>query len=290
MNTVTRLGHVADVTRAQLFALVRRPAAWTIVAAMIVLNQVFSFLIPYISFSSSDPSGFDAGSTPEELLAGTLPAQIVTNTLGGFPVFAGALALALGALVMGSEYGWGTFKTIVTQRPGRLSVLAGQLLAVLAFVAATVLVLFAMSALTSTAIALGEGQSVAFPDVGHLAAGYAGGVLVLSTWAGIGAALAVMLRSVALPVGLGIVWALGIENLVSAMAGTMLSALEPIRDVLPGVNAGSLVAALTPERIGSPAPGVADTVSSGRAVSTLVLYVVVAAMIAAWSHRRRDVA
>ena len=46
--------------------------------------------------------------------------------------------------------------------------------------------------------------------------------------------------------------ALGIENLVSAMAGTMLSALEPIRDVLPGVNAGSLVAALTPERIGSP--------------------------------------
>lgn len=287
MTTAT---HVVDVTRAQLFALLRRPAAWTIVAAMIVLNQVFSFLIPYISYNSSDPSGFDAGSTPEELLAGTLPAQIVPNTLGGFPVFAGALALALGALVMGSEYGWGTFKTIVTQRPGRLSVLAGQLLAVVTFVAGIVLVLFALSALTSTAIAWGEGESAALPDIGHLAAGYAGGVLVLSTWAGIGAALAVMLRSVALPVGLGIVWALGIENLVSAMAGTVLAALEPIRDVLPGVNAGSLVAALTPERIGSPAPGVADTVSSGRAVTTLVLYVVVAAMIAAWSHRRRDVA
>jgi ABC-2 type transport system permease protein len=282
--------HIVDVTRAQLFALVRRPAAWTIVAAMIVLNQVFSFLIPYISYSSSDPSGFDAGSTPEELLAGMLPAQIVPNTLGGFPVFAGALALALGALVLGSEYGWGTFKTIVTQRPGRLSVLAGQLLAVVTFIAGTVLVLFALSALTSTGIALAEGESVTFPGFRHLADGYAGGVLVLSMWAGIGTALAVALRSVALPVGLGTVWALGIENLVSAMARSMLSALEPIRDVLPGVNAGSLVAALTPERIGSPPPGVADTVSSTQAVTTLGAYVLVAVVIAAWSHTRRDVA
>lgn len=286
MNAV----HVIDVMRAQLFALVRRPAAWTIVAAMIVLNQVFSFLIPYISYSSSDPSGFDAGSTPEELLAGTLPAQIVTNTLGGFPVFAGALALALGAVVMGSEYGWGTFKTIVTQRPGRLSVLTGQLLAVVTFIAGTVLVLFALSALTSTGIALAEGESASLPGIGHLAAGYAGGVLVLSMWAGIGAALAVALRSVALPVGLGIVWALGIENLVSAMARSMLSALEPIRDVLPGVNAGSLVAALTPERIGSPAPGVAETVGSTQAVTTLAVYVLLAVLIAAWCHTRRDVA
>ena len=282
--------HVVDVTRAQLFALVRRPAAWTIVAAMIVLNQVFSFLIPYISYSSSDPSGFDAGSTPEELLAGMLPAQIVPNTLGGFPVFAGALALALGALVLGSEYGWGTFKTIVTQRPGRLSVLAGQLLAVFTFLAGTVLVLFALSALTSTGIALAEGESATPPGFRHLAEGYAGGVLILSMWAGIGAALAVALRSVALPVGLGMVWALGIENLVSAMARSMLSALEPIRDVLPGVNAGSLVAALTPERIGSPPPGVADTVSSTQALTTLGAYVLVAVVIAAWSHQRRDVA
>lgn len=289
MSRGLRPMHVVDVTRAQLFGLVRRPAAWTIVAAMIVLNQVFSFLIPYISYSSSDPSGFDAGSTPEELLAGTLPAQIVTNTLGGFPVFAGALALALGALVLGSEYAWGTFKTVVTQRPSRGSVLAGQLMAVLVFVAGTVLVLFVMSALTSTAIALAEGESAALPSIGHLAEGYAGGVLILFMWAGIGAALAVALRSVALPVGLGIVWALGIENLVSAMARSMLSALEPIRDVLPGVNAGSLVAALTPERIGSPAPGVADTVSGGRAVTTLVAYVLVAVVVAAWCHHRRDV-
>ena len=237
------------------------------------------------SWSCSD-GRIVAESTVEDLRA----AQVVTNTLGGFPVFAGALALALGALVLGSEYGWGTFKTIVTQRPARLSVLVGQLLAVFTFIAGTVVILFAMSALTSTVIAMSEGEPAALPSVGHLAAGYAGGTLVLSTWAGIGAALAIVLRSVALPVGLGIVWALGIESLLAAMARAVLSALEPMRDVLPGVNAGSLVAALTPERIGTRAPGVAETVSGGRAITTLVAYVVVAAVVAAWCHRRRDVA
>jgi ABC-2 type transport system permease protein len=290
MTTVIDPGHVVDVTRAQLFALVRRPAAWTIVAAMATLNQVFSFLIPYISYRSSDPSGFDEGATPRELLAGTLPGQIVPNTLGGFPVFAGALALALGALVLGSEYGWGTFKTIVTQRPGRLSVLTGQLLSVFMFLAAAVAIMFVLSAASSTAIAVGEGESAALPSVGHLLEGYAAGVLVLCTWAGIGATLAVALRSVALPIGLGIVWALGIENLIAVMSTSMLHALQPLRDVLPGVNAGSLVAAITPERIGSPPPRVEDTVSGAWSLTTLVVYVLVSVVVAAWFHRRRDVA
>lgn len=284
-----RPSDVLDVTRAQLFALARRPAVWTVVAAMVVLNQVFAFLVPYLSYRSSDPSGFDAGATPEELLAGTLPAQVVANTLGGFPVFAGALALALGALVAGGEYGWGTLKTLLTQRPSRGSVLAGQLVALLVLVAGAVLVLFVMSVLTSTAIALGEDRSTALPTLARLGEGYAGGVLILGSWAVLGATLGVAFRSVALPVGLGIVWALGVENLVSAMARTTLSALEPVRDVLPGVNAGSLVAALSPERLGSAPPGVAETVSGGRAVTTLAIYVVVAVAVAAAGHLRRDV-
>jgi len=280
---------IVDVARAQLFTLVRRPAAWAVMAAMAVLNQVFSFLIPYLSYRSADPSGFDAGATPAELLDGTLPDQIVPNTLGGFPVFAGALALAFGALMLGGEYGWGTVKTVMTQRPGRLTVLAGQLLAMATFLAGAVLGLFALSAITSAGIAIGEGQPTDFPSAGHLLLGYAGGVLVLTMWASLGALLAVTLRSVALPVGLGIVWALGVENLVSAMADAMLPGLEPLRDAMPGVNAGSLVAALTPERIGAPAPGVSDAVGESQALAVLAAYLLIAAALAAVQYRRRDI-
>lgn len=280
---------VASIARAQLVALAKRPSVWTIVAAMAVLNQVFSYLIPYLSYRTGDTSGFDQGQTPAQLLAATAPDQIVPNTTGGFPIFAGALALALGALVAGGDYGWGTVKTLLTQGPGRLTVASGHLAALVLWIVGTVVLLFGLSAVSSLAIASAEGLDTAFPSVGHVVSGVLGGSLVLLAWALIGAALAVGVRGVALPIGLGVVWALGVENLVSAMAGSVLTTLQPLRDVLPGVNGGSLVAAMTPEMVGSPAPGVSETVGGGRAVATLAAYVLLACAVASVLIRRRDV-
>jgi ABC-type transport system involved in multi-copper enzyme maturation permease subunit len=283
------MSEVVNVARAELYALVRRPAVWTIFAAIAVLNQVFSYLVPYLSYRTSDTSGFRAGESPAELLASTLPGQLVPNTIGGFPVFAGALTLAFGALVFGSDYGWDTVKTLLTQRPARRVVVAGKLAAMGAWIAVAVCALFALSAASSVAIALGEGRSTAFPSIGHLLAGIGGGSLILMMWASVGGALSVLLRSVALPIGLGIVWALGIENLLSAMADSMLSALDPLRNLLPGVNAGSFVGAITPERIGEAAPGVSDSVGELRSLATLAAYVAGCALLTVWATRRRDV-
>jgi ABC-2 type transport system permease protein len=280
---------VVTVARAELFALARRPAIWTIFAAIAVLNQVFSYVVPYLSYRTSNTNGFRAGDTPAELLASTLPGQIVPNTLGGFPVFAGALTLAFGALVFGSDYGWDTVKTLLTQRWSRTVVVTGKLAAMAVWIVGAVCVLFALSGASSLAVALGERKSTAFPSVGHLLAGVGGGALILMMWACVGAALSVLLRSVALPIGLGIVWALGIENLLSAMADSMLTALDPMRNLLPGVNAGSLVASITPERIGEAAPGVSDTVGEVRSLATLAAYVFGCALLAVWTTRRRDV-
>ncbi len=108
-------------------------------------------------------------------------------------------------------------------------------------------------------------------------------------WASAGAVLGTLLRSLALPLGLGVVWVLGIENLVSAMAGSVLSALEPLRDVLPGVNAGSLVSAVAPAGIVEAPPGVTSTVDGGRALLTLAAYVLVCVGLVVWSSSRRDV-
>ena len=128
-----------------------------------------------------------------------------------------------------------------------------------------------------------------WPSLAALAEGFGAGVLVLLMWAALGAVLGVTLRGVALPIGLGVVWVLGVENLVSAMAGSVLSALEPLRDVLPGVNAGSLVGAVLPDGVVEPPPGVTSTVAEGRALVTLLCYVVVCTVVAAWTSRRRDV-
>jgi ABC-type transport system involved in multi-copper enzyme maturation permease subunit len=279
-----------DVVRAELFKLVRRPAAWVLLATAAVLNQVFGYLIPYLSFrsgGSSDVAG--EGATPEQLLASTLPDQLVANTIGAFPVFAGALALVLGALVFGGEYGWGTVKTMLTQRPGRATVVGGQLVAVAVALLAAVTVLFAAGAASAGAIALAEGQTITWSAPAVLAQGFGAGALVLFMWASLGGVLGVVLRGVALPIGLGVVWVLGVENLLSVLAGSMLSALRPVRDVLPGVNAGSVVSAVMPDRMVEAPPGVTSTVGEPRALLTLACYVLVCSAVTAWATSRRDV-
>jgi ABC-type transport system involved in multi-copper enzyme maturation permease subunit len=278
-----------DTVRAELFKLRKRPAVWVLLAAAAVLNQVFSYLVPYLSYKAGDAQSFAGDIPPQQVLESTLPDQLVINTIGGFPVFAGALALVLGALMFGGEYGWGTVKTMLSQRPGRATVLGGQLVALGVAMLVCVGVLFALSAMSTAAIALAEDQALNWPGIASLAEGFGAGWLVLVVWGSLGAVLGVTLRSVALPIGLGVVWVLGVENLVSAMASNVLTALRPVRDVLPGVNAGSLVSAVMPDRVIDPPPGVTSSVTEPRAFVTLICYLAACAAVAAWSTRRRDV-
>lgn len=279
---------VLSTAAAELLKLSRRPAAWVLLAVAAILNLIFAYLIPYLSYSSGDGGGMSDGATPRQLLASTLPDQLVANTISGFAVFAGALALVLGALMFGSEYGWGTVKTMLTQRAGRATVLFGQLAALAVAVFVGLLVMFGLGAIASASIALAEDQAMNWPSLVDLAQGFGFGWLILFTWAVLGAALGVTLRGIALPIGLGVVWVLGVENLVTAMADSVLDALRPVRDVLPGVNAGSLINTVLVNRPVDPAPGVTDAVGEGRALVTLGVYLAAGVAIAWWTTRRRD--
>jgi len=59
--------------------------------------------------------------------------------------------------------------------------------------------------------------------------------------------------------------------------------------VLPGVNAGSLVSAVMPDRVIDPPPGVTASVTEPRALVTLVCYLAACAALAIWTTRQRDV-
>lgn len=281
------MSDIGAVTRAELFKVAKRPSAWVLLVAAVILNQIFSYLIPFLSYAGNGQ--LDEGATKADLLASTLPPQLVGNTISGFPVFAGALAMVLGALVAGSEYGWGTVKAQLTQRPGRAAVMTGQLLAIAVAALVGVLAQLGLGAVTSTAIAWGESRPADFPSVDVLASGAAVGWLILLMWALLGASLAILLRGLALPIGLGVVWVLGVENLISGMASSVLSALQPLRDVLPGENAGSLVTAVIPARVLDPPPGVNANVGEMRSLVTVLAYVLVSAAVAVVVTRRRDV-
>jgi ABC-2 type transport system permease protein len=276
--------------RAEMLKLVKRPAMWILGAVFLVLAQVFGYLIPYVAYRSGGGGGFAAGETPAQLLADLLPGRLVPNTLGGFPMFAGAIALIIGGLVAGSEYGWGTLKTMLTQRPRRLSVLGGKVLAIVVTAIALVLGVFAVNALWSWVIASVEGRPADWPSLLDLSRGLGAGFLIIGMWSLFGSLLGILFRNTSLAVGLGLVWALVVENLIRGFAG-LLGFLDAFQKGLPGVNAGSLVASLgaaTQDRPGG-TPGVTTVVGGPQAVVVLIAYVVVLILIAGLTLKHQDV-
>jgi ABC-type transport system involved in multi-copper enzyme maturation permease subunit len=269
--------------RAELLVTRKRASTWILLAIWASLAIVFAYVVPYVSYLN--------GSTPEPLVD-VLPERLVTSLMGGVPFFGGVLALMLGVLAVGSEYGWGTLRTLFTQRPGRLQVFASKLLALATTVAVFVLVVFALGALTAYAIAVREGTEVDWPSPSLVLQGLAAGWLILAVWAALGVLLAVLFRGTALAVGIGILYAFVIEGLISALA-TQINAIDGLVEFLVRANGYSLVVAL-----GVPSDDFSDRgpgsfsgpfVSGEQALIVLTSYLVVAVLVSGWLLRRRDV-
>jgi ABC-type transport system involved in multi-copper enzyme maturation permease subunit len=270
--------------RAELLVLRKRTSTWILLGVWTTLALVFAYVVPYATYLNR--------STPDSL-AEVLPENLVGTLMGGFPFFGGVLALMLGVLTFGSEYGWGTLKTLFTQRPGRLHVFGAKLLALAVALVAFVLVVFALGALASSAIAAREGADLSWPSTWLLLRGLAAGWLILAVWAAFGVLLAVLFRGTALAVGVGILYAFVIEGLLSALA-TQVSLLDALVQFFVRASGYSLVVELgaSAEDAGDRGPGSfsGPFVSGEQALLALGAYLAVFALVAAWRLRRGDVA
>jgi ABC-type transport system involved in multi-copper enzyme maturation permease subunit len=278
-----------DVVVAEALALRKRPAAWVLLGVWLAMTTLFGYLLPYLAARNpSSGGGFDDELSPEQLLASTLPPQLVPTVTGGMPLFGGALALVLGALVAGSPYGWGTLKTAVTQRGARAQLLLGTSALLSVVLLAVVVATFALGVAASSTVATVEDRPFAWPAASDVAVGIGAGWLIVAAWCALGVLLATVSRTTSLSIGLGLVWALVLENLVRALAGS-LGWLDAVSKGLPGVNAGSLVASLLPGGVVADTPGVSAVVSGGTAAAVLAAYVVVPPAVAAVVLQRRDI-
>jgi ABC-2 type transport system permease protein len=271
---------------AELLKLRKRPATWLIAGVWVVLSLVFGYVFPFFSYQGGASGAVD----PERVLAEALPAELVPAAVQGFPMFAGALALLLGAVATGSEYQWQTVKTILTQGPRRTSVYGGKVVALGSITFVLVLVTFLVDAGAAWLIATVTNHPAAWPSFGDLVVGFAGGWLVVAMWCWAGLFLGILLRGTALAVGLGLVWALAVENLVRIFA-SILGPIDAVQKFMPGTNAGALVAALGVPVQGSTGgtPGVTAVVTGTHAAMVLAGYVVVFVLVAGVLLNRRDV-
>jgi ABC-type transport system involved in multi-copper enzyme maturation permease subunit len=253
---------------AELLVLRKRAATRILLGLWTLLGVFFAYVIPY----ALDPEDSVGGLT--ELL----PQSLAGNLVAGFPFFGGVFALMLGVFATGSEYGWDTLKTLFTQGPSRLRVFAAKLAALAVALVPFVLALFAAGAVASFVIARIEDAPVHWPSAWLLARALGASWLILAVWAALGGLLGVLTRGTSLAIGVGILYALVIEGLLSVFLRS---------------NGYSLATALgaLPEAISSNGPGSFDGpfVAPGQAVAVLAAFVAGFAAVAALLLRRRDV-
>lgn len=278
---------MADVLRAELLATRKRPGTWIIGGAWVALAVVFGMLVPYLVWLSlhGKPS---SGTDTEKLLTGVLPSGFVSNTVALYPLFGSALMLILGAVLMGGDYRWGTFGTLLTQRPGRIGLVLGKAAAIaVALLGVTIGVEIAAAGMSALIGALTH-RPAHWPGPVTMLEGAGAAWLVSGAAASLGVFLAVLFRNTSTAIGVGLIWLLALENLVSGIAGTLPS-LKVVQRLLIGPSGGSLATSLgSSTQSDGGLPGVVSVSSPGVATLVLACYVVVLLGLTAFIVRRRD--
>ncbi|MFC0597286.1 ABC transporter permease subunit [Streptomyces palmae] len=279
---------VNGALRAELLLARKRPGVWIIGSAWTAMAVCFGMVVPYIVYLAIKDQP-KPSQNPQDLLEGLLPDRFLATAVGLYPMFGSALMLILGVVFAGGEYRWGTWGTLLVQRPGRGAAVLVKALAAAITVLLVSLAVIAVTAAASGIIAAATGKAAHWPSVGDWLGGIGAAWLAGLAAASLGMLLAVLLRATGAAIGVGLLWLLAVESLVNGLGGA-LPALSGVRRALLGPNVGSLATALDPTgEANSSIPGVVSV--SGPLPATLVLagYTALFLGLAVWLLRRRDI-
>ena len=215
------------------------------------------------------------------------PDQFVNNVMGaGFPIGA-AMAIVLGAVYAGSEYSWGTLKTLLTQRSGRLTTWIGRVVVFEVWMAILTVVLFAIGGASSVVVASFQGHAIAWPALIDLGKGMAAILLIFSVNGALGMALGTLFKNSAAALGVGLVYLLALQIIVVRFIDSVNNgAYKWIGDLFDGQNTNALLHTFTSAAFGA---STAASIGPQRAVTVLFIYLAAFLVIAAGLLRQRDV-
>ena len=267
----------------EILKLRKRPSTWTLGLIFMALTVLFGYLLSYLLIVGA---GGDAPPEAEAFLPTLYPENVLTNVLQMFAQFGVAVTLILGAMAVGSEYGWETLKFSLTQRPGKLPFFAGKLLAVGVVLALFTPVVFAVGALSSYVVAGLRDVPVDWPPLWEAAKALGVGWLILAVFAAMGVFLATLFRGTGLAIGLGLVYLLVLESLFLGLP-IENETFQNIGKALPGRNAFDLTLAFGDAPQAFPMPG--GTIEPTQATLVLAAYLAGFLVLAALIFRRREV-
>lgn len=271
----------------ELTKLTNRPAVWVLGIVFVILVVMFGYFLQYLFLAGAD------GEVPQEAqgFAQTLlPQEFLRISLTQFVGFGSAVALILGAMVVGSEYGWDTFKAALTQGSGKLELFGGKLLALAGILLVFTLLTLGLGALSSYIIAQLLGESASWPAFFEIVKAIGAGWLILGVFCGLGVVLATLFKGTALAIGLGLVYLLLLSSVINGLAAQS-DAAAGVAKALPGRNAidlGSAFGQISGQATGGAVGG--STVGPTQATLVLLAYLVGFVAIALALFKARDVA
>ena len=267
----------------------RRPAIWIVGACWTAQIVLFAYLVPFLILQTVPSTSTTATRTL--LLGKLLPGNVDLTTAASFPIFGGAVMLILGVLLVGAEYRWGTWSTILTQGPSRLTILLGKFLSSGLIVAVIVVISYVAATLVSIALGIAMHRPLQAPPIGRLALSLMVAILISYAWISLGMLLGVVFKSSTAALAVGLIYCLALENMISSFS-TVIHVLSPLRQLLLGVNSGSLVAALGAATQSAPdgTPGVVSVVGGTHATLALLVYALGTFVLCLFLLQRRDVA
>ncbi|WP_300009585.1 hypothetical protein [Pseudonocardia sp.] len=271
---------MTDAIRAVLFGMRYRPGVWLVCGLGWIVYGTFSAkIVPLIIYLTGDPSFRD------QLLPTLLPDAIPATVLGAYPLFGAIFMVALGGLVIGNEYRWGTIGTLLVQRASRTEVALSQAAALGVVTFVTSVGYAVVNTVVSLVIAAALGASTALPAALPLLGAVAGSWLIAFVYAMIGGAVAHLFRSAIAAVGAAIVLVIVVENVLGLLAG-FLPGVRWVQAILPGPSGGALAAAA-----GAPAgtPGLVAVAPVGVGIAVLLGWIVVCVGCSVALVRIRDV-
>ena len=224
----------------------KRPAVWISLAIAFALLVGLGYVLLYFLYTySRPPTGPGAPRLDYALLKQVVyPSHYHQNTISGGAVLGGVLAMIIGVLLQGSEYGWGTVKTAFTQRASRVEVIGARLAVMSGVMLIQAAGMLALGAVGSAVAAAVDGKLASYPypapltQVKALVALW----LVYLMWSSFGFALATLFRQSALAIGLGLAYALVIEQLIFGIGDSVGGdAVRAIHQWFPIQNASFLL-------------------------------------------------
>jgi ABC-2 type transport system permease protein len=186
---------------------------------------------------------------------------------------AGVIVLSLWAIAVATDYSTGLIRIVVQAYPKRVQLLTGKIAALAAFTVIAATIAYLVMIFCARPLARLEGIDVEHwktDFASHSLKGYLDFTVAMLVWGLIGLLLAVLTRSSAMAIGIGIGFLLVVESLITIVAANAAK-------YLPGGTLTTLV------------QGGTDGFSWGAAAGVVVLYGVIAAGVSLLVFRARDI-